>query len=187
MVAVAQAFQWFEPDLALSEIARVLRPGGTLALIWNWTDRSVAWVQALSRLYRPRGTHRGIVTRLGERARSRFAPRGKRALSRALPKRTERWKGALKASSLVETIEHRVFDHHQRVDLEGLLAFVSSRSYIAVRAPHEREELLSRVRLLWEEHPDLAGRREVNFPYRTHAYRCRFAISAETLAMPPLD
>ena len=34
-VTVAQAFHWFEPGPALAELARVLRPRGLLAVMWN--------------------------------------------------------------------------------------------------------------------------------------------------------
>ncbi|MBA3842800.1 MAG: class I SAM-dependent methyltransferase [Actinobacteria bacterium] len=37
-VFVAQAFHWFANDAALGEIARVLRPGGILCLVWNEHD-----------------------------------------------------------------------------------------------------------------------------------------------------
>ncbi len=47
-VLVGQAFHWFDPDRALPEIARVLRPGGVLAAIGNVEDDSVGWVAELT-------------------------------------------------------------------------------------------------------------------------------------------
>jgi len=47
-VTVAAAYHWFDEDLAVPELARVLRPGGVLAMTWNVRDESVPWVRRLS-------------------------------------------------------------------------------------------------------------------------------------------
>ncbi|WP_411373686.1 class I SAM-dependent methyltransferase [Arthrobacter sp. MPF02] len=65
VVTVAQAWHWCDAPAASTELARVLRPHGTLGLVWNQLDTSVPWVHRLSRImhagdvYKP--DHRPLV------------------------------------------------------------------------------------------------------------------------------
>jgi ubiquinone/menaquinone biosynthesis C-methylase UbiE len=68
VVVVAQAFHWFDHATALPEIARVLRPGGRLALVWNERDERIPWVRRLGRIIgtQERGTDpRAVIAESG--------------------------------------------------------------------------------------------------------------------------
>lgn len=49
-VLVAQAWHWVDPQRAIPEVARVLRPGGRLGLVWNTRDERLGWVKDLGRI-----------------------------------------------------------------------------------------------------------------------------------------
>lgn len=147
-VVVAQAFHWFRPRPALAEIARVLRPGGGLALVWNLRDESVAWSRRLGELiegYRPSSG----VPRSRERAwRSEFGRRG----------------GAF--GPLFE----KVFSYVQRAPREAFVARVLSVSVIAVLPRAEQRRVAAKVRAVLASDPATRGRSVIAMPYRTDVY-----------------
>jgi SAM-dependent methyltransferase len=55
-VFVSSAWHWLDPGLAVPEIARVLRDGGRLGVIWTSRDRGTDWVAELD-------TVRGLAAR----------------------------------------------------------------------------------------------------------------------------
>jgi SAM-dependent methyltransferase len=122
VVACAQAFHWFDHGSALAEIARVLRPGGLLALVWNVRDERVPWVADLS-----------------------DAMVGRTGVDRGAAEPIER-------SGLYGPVERATFEHTQVVDREALRALVLSRSYCAVLPEEERAPILGRVDALFDAH-----------------------------------
>ena len=70
-VLAAQAWHWVDPERAVPEVRRVLRPGGVLGLIWNVRDEAVPWVARLTEIIHGSAAERfvaedeGIPTDLG--------------------------------------------------------------------------------------------------------------------------
>ena len=123
VVTVAQAFHWFDHGPALVEIARVLRPGGRIALVWNVRDES-----------EPYG---------GRAERCDGGEDGRRHGCRSTP---------IDASGLFGPVERATFSHVQEVDRETLQELVRSRSYCAVLSEEERAPVLQNVDDLFTEH-----------------------------------
>ena len=51
-VFVARTWHWFQTAAAAAEITRVLRPDGTLGVVWNIRDRTVPWIAQLDDVIR---------------------------------------------------------------------------------------------------------------------------------------
>lgn len=145
-VVAGQAYHWFDPPRAHAEAARVLRPGGTFAAIWNERDEAVPWVAALSEL-----------------------------ASRVLGGRGIREDGPNPESfgDGFGPVEQTDFRHATRHTADTLVGLVGTRSYYLTAAPDRRREMDEAVRDLAATHPDLAGRPEFELPYVTRVYRAR--------------
>ncbi|HXF97919.1 MAG TPA: class I SAM-dependent methyltransferase [Gaiellaceae bacterium] len=121
VVTCAQSFHWFDHALALPEIARVLRPGGRLALVWNTRDDREPWVARLSEIIGSESVTAADVD------------------------------DVLGASGLFGPVERAEFRFQQLLDRETLLDLVLSRSYCAKLPEDERRPILEAVSALFDE------------------------------------
>ncbi|ERE16325.1 class I SAM-dependent methyltransferase [Pseudogulbenkiania ferrooxidans] len=148
VVACAQAFHWFANEEALREIHRVLKPGGSLGLIWNVRDESCDWVARISELLAP---YEGDTPRFHSGAWR-------------LPFETT----VYFAAPALTMLPHSHVGPPERVIVDRFLSV----SFIAALPDDEKRRFAEALRRLISTHPDLRGRDEVAFPYRTEAYRC---------------
>ncbi|GAA1653770.1 class I SAM-dependent methyltransferase [Actinoplanes couchii] len=110
-VVCAQAWHWVDPALAVPEVARVLRPGGTLNLVWNIRDHEEPWVALLDDVLH-RHTRQEIDTT--PEVGAPFGP----------AERTEiRWRHTLTRAALLDMVASRsyviVLAPHERAELLG--------------------------------------------------------------------
>jgi SAM-dependent methyltransferase len=121
-VLCGQALHWFDMDLAVPEIARVLSGDGVLAGLWNSDDDRVEWVAGLQAV-------------------------AKGAASPSLSRRRAEAAGfdVRQFGPLFGDAERAEFAHSQRRTADSLLALLSTHSHVLVMPPAERDLLLADV------------------------------------------
>jgi len=152
-VLAGQAMHWFDMNRALPEIARVLRPGGVLAGLWNVDDDRVGWVAGLAEMSK-RKSSVTLTTWRGSAAKSR----------------QEQLLG--EASDLFSAAEVGEFGHGQTRTADSLLATIGTHSHLLVMEEAERARLLARVGDFLRSQPETA-QGEFTLPMVTVGLRVR--------------
>jgi len=145
-VLLGQAWHWVDVPAASAEVARVLRAGGVLGLVWNIRDESDPWVARLT------------AAMHGSHAEELLAGDGPQV--------------AAPFDGLVE----RRWSWTRSLTRTALLDMVASRSYIITATEAERGEILASVGDLFDERRRTEGGtaadgETISLPYLTRAYR----------------
>lgn len=130
LLTAAQAFHWFEVDAARSEIRRVLKPTGQVALIWNDRRRGDALHDALDEVF----------ARFGGDRRTALVAHEDRA-------DVPRFFGSAR-------VREFTWPHEHRLDAAGLASLVFSRSYMPARDSAAGRDALATVTAVFERFAD---------------------------------
>jgi SAM-dependent methyltransferase len=144
-VVAGQAWHWFEPHRALPEIARVLRPGGILGLVWNSRDLRADWLRVAGEIMHER--HDASAT----------------------------FESYVNIGPPFGDVEEHAVGWTERMSRERFLELVHSRSYFITASAAEQQATTAALETLLHTHPDVAGAVELEVPYITRCFRARLA------------
>lgn len=149
-------WHWVDEERATAEVARVLRPGGVLGLLWNGPDRSHRWLAELLAESRGKPPERtdGGADGGGEDEATR------RRHDVHLPD------GAPFSSPETRTVHWSV-----PMSPDQLVGLAGTYSRLLVLPDDERTRLLKRLTTAIGQIPELAGRDEIELPMRCACWR----------------
>ncbi len=142
-VLVSSAWHWLDPSRAVPEMARVLRPGGVLGVLWNGPNRRVDWVNEILG-----ENHAGVAPSGGPRRRLEI-PEGQPF--------------GIPAARVIEWTLPRT-----RAQLIGL---AGTYSRVITLTPGERGNITRRAADRIDQHPQLRNRPSIDLPMSVRAWK----------------
>lgn len=141
LVTCFQAFHWFDPQPTLQEFARILKPKGRLAAVWNNRDRSDEFTREYS-LLTQQVSDGNSELRYG----------------------TEKY---LRDTDWFSPVRHFIFPYQQALDSQALIGRAMSTSYIP-QSGERHQKFVRDLNQLYECHRDEKGL--VYLQYQTNLY-----------------
>jgi SAM-dependent methyltransferase len=146
-VFVSSAWHWLDEHRAVPEIARVLRDGGRLGVLWSSRDREIEWVRGLDRLP-------WQSTEADTAAERRH--RGRRSVG-------------VDTSGMFEQVDTTSLGFTRRMTIDDVVAMTATYSAVITASEQDRADVLRRARETVVAHTD--GATELDFPMRTWCWR----------------
>ena len=159
-VFVSTAWHWLDPSRAVPEIARVLRPGGRLGIIWTSRDRDQDWVAELDLLRLP-----GIDD---DDDKPRTIDEARAALDR-------HHTVALPAGAPFADAETASFGSSRTVSVDDALDWLASNSGFITALAADRAAGRAACRAALERHADDSSM--IEMPVRSWCWRARRLLS----------
>jgi SAM-dependent methyltransferase len=158
-VFVSTAWHWLDPARAVPEIARVLKPGGRLGVIWTSRDRGEDWVAELD-LLRPPGAYTGGTGSGGPRTAAEVRARLDRHHTVTLP-----------AGSAFRDEEAASFYFTRTISVDDVLEWLATSSEVITAPAADRTAGLARCRTALAARADSAG--ILTMPMRSWCWRAQ--------------
>jgi SAM-dependent methyltransferase len=129
-VTISAAWHWLDPERAVPEITRVLRPGGHLGVLWVSRDERVPWVAEF--------------TAFAREAREADRPRGQRPRRRQVD---------FPPGTALSAPQERLFGYTVPMTKDELAGLLGTYSGIITMEPGQREGFIRRVRDFLDRQP----------------------------------
>jgi SAM-dependent methyltransferase len=129
-VVISSAWHWLDPERAVPEITRVLRPSGTLGIIWISRDTRVPWAAEFNALLRKEDRTREGATAERRRRQVEFPP-----------------------GTPMSPIEKHTVEYALPMTKDELFGLLGTYSSVITLAPDRRADFSRRVREFLDRQP----------------------------------